>query len=212
MKRSISRFSATRRSLPMSCGRSPALKQAGTNLLAGRTAHRQMFPLLPEELGRDFDLAEVLRCGSLAVIWAAPDRREALEAYVQMYLKEEIQAESLVRNLPGFARFLPVAAIFHGQVLSVAGLARDAGVARTTVDGYLGILADTRSSIGPTAESCAACGGNFIRPPPPSEARSSRVGSGNCSARMASPPVAPAIPSTDSGIGLPQRDRSRSIF
>jgi uncharacterized protein len=119
------------------------LKQAGTNLLAGRAAHRQMFPLVPEELGRDFDLAEVLRHGSLPVIWAAPDRREALEAYVQMYLKEEIQAESLVRNLPGFARFLPVAAIFHGQVLSVAGLARDAGVARTTVDGYLGILADT---------------------------------------------------------------------
>jgi len=119
------------------------LKQAGTNLLAGRALHRQMFPLLPEELGRDFDLAEVLRSGSLPVIWAAPNRREALESYVQMYLKEEIQAESLVRNLPGFARFLPVAAVFHGQVLSVAGLARDAGVARTTVEGYLGILADT---------------------------------------------------------------------
>jgi uncharacterized protein len=119
------------------------LKQAGTNLLAGRAVHRQMFPLLPQELGQDFDLAEVLRYGSLPVIWNASDRREAIESYVQMYLKEEIQAESLVRNLPGFARFLPVAAIFHGQVLSVAGLARDAGVARTTVDGYLGILADT---------------------------------------------------------------------
>ena len=119
------------------------LKQGGTNLLAGRALHRQMFPLLPRELGADFDLAEVLRYGSLPVIWAAPDRREALEAYGQMYLKEEIQAESLVRNLPGFARFLPVAAVFHGQVLSVAGLARDAGVARTTVEGYLGILADT---------------------------------------------------------------------
>ena len=119
------------------------LKQAGTNLLAGRALHRQMFPLLPRELGADFDLAEVLRHGSLPVIWTAPDRREALEAYGQMYLKEEIQAESLVRNLPGFARFLPVAAVFHGQVLSVAGLARDAGVARTTVEGYLGILADT---------------------------------------------------------------------
>jgi predicted AAA+ superfamily ATPase len=119
------------------------LKQAGTNLLAGRALHRQLFPLLPRELGADFDLAEVLRHGSLPVIWAAPDRREALEAYGQMYLKEEIQAESLVRNLPGFARFLPVAAVFHGQVLSVAGLARDAGVARTTVEGYLGILADT---------------------------------------------------------------------
>lgn len=62
---------------------------------------------------------------------------------MQLYLKEEIQAEALVRNLPGFARFLPVAALFHGQVLSVAGLARDAGVARTTVSGYLEILADT---------------------------------------------------------------------
>ena len=119
------------------------LQQAGTNLLAGRALPRQMFPLLPRELGADCDLAEVLRYGSLPVIWAAPDRREALEAYGQMYLKEEIQAESLVRNLPGFARFLPVAAVFHGQVLSVAGLARDAGVARTTVEGYLGILADT---------------------------------------------------------------------
>jgi predicted AAA+ superfamily ATPase len=68
------------------------LKQAGTNLLAGKALHRQMFPLLPQELGRDFNLAEVLRHGSLPVIWAAPDRREALESYVQMYLKEEIQA------------------------------------------------------------------------------------------------------------------------
>jgi predicted AAA+ superfamily ATPase len=100
------------------------LKQAGTNLLAGRALHRQMFPLLPQELGRDFNLADVLRHGSLPVIWAAKERREALESYVQMYLKEEIQAESLVRNLPGFARFLPVAAVFHGQVLSVAGLNR----------------------------------------------------------------------------------------
>src|SRR5262249_9299863 len=62
---------------------------------------------------------------------------------VQMYLKEEIQAEALVRNLPGFARFLPIAALFHGQTLNVAGLARDAEVSRTTVEGYLEIIADT---------------------------------------------------------------------
>jgi len=119
------------------------LKQAGTNLLAGRALRRVMFPLLPEELGSDFDLAEVLRCGSLPVIWQSAAKEDSLEAYVQLYLKEEIQAEALVRNLPGFARFLPVAALFHGQVLRVAGLARDAGVARTTVAGYLEILADT---------------------------------------------------------------------
>ena len=119
------------------------LKQTGTNLLAGRAVRRVMFPLLPQELGADFDLAEVLRCGSLPVIWQSSAKAESLDAYVQLYLKEEIQAEALVRNLPGFARFLPVAALFHGQVLSVAGLARDAGVARTTVSGYLEILADT---------------------------------------------------------------------
>jgi uncharacterized protein len=119
------------------------LKQAGTNLLAGRALRRVMLPLLPAELGEDFDLASVLRFGSLPVIWGSTDRQESLEAYVQMYLKEEIQAEALVRNLPGFARFLPVAALFHGQVLNVAALARDGGIARTTVSGYLEILADT---------------------------------------------------------------------
>ena len=119
------------------------LKQAGTNLLAGRAVRRLMFPLLPQELGADFDLAEVLRFGSLPVIWQSSAKDESLDAYVQLYLKEEIQAEALVRNLPGFARFLPAAALFHGQVLSMAGLARDAGVARTTVSGYLEILADT---------------------------------------------------------------------
>jgi predicted AAA+ superfamily ATPase len=60
-----------------------------------------------------------------------------------MYLKEEIQAEALVRNLPGFARFLPIAALFHGQTLNTAGLARDAEVSRTTVNGYLEIIEDT---------------------------------------------------------------------
>jgi len=119
------------------------LKQAGTNLLAGRALRRTMFPLLPAELGADFDLAEVMRFGSLPVIWQSPSKADSLDAYVRLYLKEEIQAEALVRNLPGFARFLPIAALFHGQVLSTAGLARDAGVARTTVAGYLEILSDT---------------------------------------------------------------------
>jgi len=126
------------------CGSSARkLKTAGTNLLAGRAALRHLHPLLPEELGGDFDLEAVLRWGSLPVVWSAPDRREALEAYAHLYLKEEVQAEALVRNLPGFARFLPVAALFHAQVVNLAAVARDAGVARTTVAGYLGILEDT---------------------------------------------------------------------
>lgn len=126
------------------CGSSARkLKTAGTNLLAGRAVRRHLHPFVPEELGRDFDLDAALRYGTLPVVWTAPDRGEALTAYAQLYLKEEVQAEALVRNLPGFARFLPVAALFHGEVVNVASLARDAGAARTTVDGYLEILEDT---------------------------------------------------------------------
>lgn len=119
------------------------LKSAGTNLLAGRAVRKQMFPLVPEELGRDFEIEKVLRFGSIPLIWTAEEKRGALEAYVQMYLKEEIRAEALVRNLPGFLRFLPIAALFHGQFVNVSGIARDSGTARTTVEGYLEILEDT---------------------------------------------------------------------
>jgi predicted AAA+ superfamily ATPase len=119
------------------------LRMAGTNLLGGRALRREMHPLQPDEMGADFDLAEVLRYGSVPLIWRAPHKPDRLDAYAQLYLREEIQAEALVRNLPGFARFLPVAALFHGQVVNTAGLARDAGVARTTVSGYLEILQDT---------------------------------------------------------------------
>jgi len=126
------------------CGSSARkLKTAGTNLLAGRAVRRYLHPFVPEELGKDFDLDEALRFGTLPVVWTAPDRAEALAAYAQLYLKEEIQAEALVRNLPGFARFLPVAALFHAEVVNVAGMARDAGAARATVGDYLEILEDT---------------------------------------------------------------------
>ena len=119
------------------------LKTAGTNLLAGRASLRTMYPLLPDELGDDFHLERVLRLGSIPVVWQADDPDLALESYVQLYIREEIKAEALVRNLPGFLRFLPVAALFHGQVINTAGLARDSETARTTVEGYLGILQDT---------------------------------------------------------------------
>jgi predicted AAA+ superfamily ATPase len=126
------------------CGSSARrLRAGGVNLLAGRAVQRSMHAFVPEELGEDFDLGDALRWGCLPIVTSSPDRRDTLEAYVQMYLSREVQAEALVRSLPGFARFLPVAALFHGQRLNVSGLARDAGVARSTVVGYLEILEDT---------------------------------------------------------------------
>ncbi len=119
------------------------LKATGTNLLAGRALMKTMYPFTAAELANDFNLNAVLRYGSIPLVWQASEQREVLEAYVQLYLREEIRTEALVRNLPGFVRFLPIAALFHGQVINVSGIARDAGVARTTVQGYLDILVDT---------------------------------------------------------------------
>ena len=119
------------------------LKAAGTNLLAGRALKKTMFPLTAAELDKEFSLDQVLRYGSVPLVWTNEAPRAVLEAYVQLYLREEIRAEALVRNLPGFVRFLPVAALFNAETINASGIARDAGVARTTVHGYIEILEDT---------------------------------------------------------------------
>jgi uncharacterized protein len=140
----VQRFIEEKRLKFILCGSSARkLKRAGVNLLAGRALRRFMHPFVPEEIGEEFDLEEIMQYGSLPIVWDSTASQETLSAYVQLYLKEEIQAEALVRNLPGFARFLPIAALFHGQNINVTNIAREAGVARTTVTGYLDILEET---------------------------------------------------------------------
>ena len=119
------------------------LRRSGVNLLGGRAVSRYLYPLTPMEMGSDFSLEEALQVGTIPLVHAAQDKRETLKTYVQTYLKEEIQAEAIVRNLGGFSRFLPVAALFHGQVVNLSNIARDCGVARPTVVGFFQILQDT---------------------------------------------------------------------
>jgi uncharacterized protein len=120
------------------------LKRLDVNLLAGRAINRQFFALTAAELDFDFDTDDVLRFGLLPQICADPDyAMDALEAYVANYLREEIQQEALVKRLDSFARFLQVAALMNGQIVNVAGIARDAAVARPTVQGYFETLTDT---------------------------------------------------------------------
>jgi predicted AAA+ superfamily ATPase len=126
------------------CGSSARkLRKAGINLLAGRALQRFMHPFVPGELGTHFSLEETMRWGLLPIVWSDEEKEETLIAYSQTYLKEEIQAEALVRNLPGFSRFLPVAAHYHGQTINFSNIAREAGVARTTIINYIDILEDT---------------------------------------------------------------------
>ncbi len=140
----VHRFIEEKRLRFVLCGSSARkLKRAGVNLLAGRALHRSMHPFVPEEIGDQFELEEALHYGLLPIVWDSTTKVETLTAYSQLYLKEEIQAEALVRNLPGFARFLPLAALFHGRTINVSNIASEAGVARTTAAGYLDILEET---------------------------------------------------------------------
>lgn len=120
------------------------LKRLDVNLLAGRAINRQCFPLTAAELASGLDVDDVLRFGMLPQVRTDPDFAiDTLEAYVSNYLREEIQQEALVRRLDAFARFLQVAALMNGQVSNLAGVARDAAVARPTVQGYFDTLTDT---------------------------------------------------------------------
>lgn len=119
------------------------LKTQSTNLLAGRASQRFMYPFVPEELNGDWDLEQILRYGTLPVVWDSTDQDDVLRSYVNLYLREEIRQEALVRNLEGFVRFLPVVALFHAQSINVSSIARDCSVPTSTVKGFLNVLEDT---------------------------------------------------------------------
>lgn len=121
------------------------LKRRGTNLLAGRAVTRRLHPLTLGEQGQRFDLQRTLRLGSLPAIVTSPDSEAAdlLRSYAETYLREEIQAEALVRNLGGFARFLEIAAAQSGEILNYSAVGRDASLATRTVQEYYRILEDT---------------------------------------------------------------------
>ena len=124
-------------------GSSPRkLKKAGVDLLAGRAAVKTLHPFMAAELGKDFRMETALEQGLLPLVWGAKDAREALNAYIGLYLREEVQMEGLVRNIGGFTRFLEAISFSHGSVLNVTGIARECAVERKTVEGYISVLED----------------------------------------------------------------------
>lgn len=125
------------------CGSSARkLKRGGANLLGGRAWNYAFFPLVYKEIP-DFDLLRALNHGLLPKHYIANDPVRMLQAYLTLYLREEIQAEGLVRNLPGFAKFLDVAAFCNGEMVEYTNVARDCGIDAKTVKAYYQILIDT---------------------------------------------------------------------
>ena len=122
------------------------LKRGAANLLAGRATVHHLHPLTTAELGDSFSLEGVLQWGSLPSIFTAEsdeERREYLRSYAFTYLKEEIQAEQLIKKLAPFRNFLPVAAQMNGKILNYSSIAREVGTDTKTVQSYYEILEDT---------------------------------------------------------------------
>ncbi len=125
------------------CGSSPRkLKRTAANLLGGRALKLELFPLVYPEID-DFDLMRALNHGLLPKHYIKDNPQSLIQAYVGTYLKEEIAAESVVRNLPAFSRFLEVAAFSNGSIPVYKNIAQECGVSPPTVKEYFQILEDT---------------------------------------------------------------------
>lgn len=125
------------------CGSSARkLKRGHANLLGGRAWRFEMFPLTSQEIGK-VDLLKALNSGLIPTHYLEDGYRKSLRSYVQDYLKEEIMAEGLTRNIPAFARFLDSLGYSNGELTNFSNIARDCGVDSKTVREYYQILEDT---------------------------------------------------------------------
>lgn len=122
------------------------LKRGQANLLPGRVVVYAMHPLLERELGARFEFDRALAHGTLPATWMEddPDRRaELLRSYADVYLREEVQAEALVRDLGGYARMLDFVAAASGTTVNVNALCRAAEIQHETARRYLDVLEET---------------------------------------------------------------------
>jgi len=125
------------------CGSSARkLKRGHANLLGGRAVRYELFPLAFPEIPR-FSLDRALQWGLIPRHYDSARPQRLIQAYIGDYLKEEIVAEALTRNIPAFNRFLEAAALTNGEIVNYTNIARECGVSSPTVKEYFQILEDT---------------------------------------------------------------------
>lgn len=125
------------------CGSSARkLKRKGKNTLGGRAFPVYFYPFVSAEIP-EFDIDRAVNYGMIPPHYLAKNPSRLLAAYIEVYLKEEVKEEALVRNLKAFQRFLEVAALTDGEMVNNNNIATDCGVSATTVSAYFDILEDT---------------------------------------------------------------------
>lgn len=116
------------------------IKRTGSDLLAGRALHFVMHPFMAAELDNQFSLDKSLQYGLLPIVYMSNQPKDVLNAYVHLYLHEEIQAEGMVRQLDSFSRFLEAISFSHASILNITNVARECSVKRKSVENYINIL------------------------------------------------------------------------
>jgi predicted AAA+ superfamily ATPase len=121
------------------------LHRGKANLLPGRLIRESLDPLSCLEINKeDFDLTRALRFGMLPGIYLNNEEGDRiLDSYVDSYLREEIQAEGLVRSLGSYARFLELAAEMSGQWLNYSKLSSDSEIPKETIRNFTSLLEET---------------------------------------------------------------------
>lgn len=118
------------------------LKRSGMDLLAGRAVVSCAHPFMAAELGPGFNLDRALRLGMVPLVLGAEEPEKTLAAYAMLYVREEVMAEGLVRDVGGFSRFLEAISFSHASLLNVAEVSRECEVSRKTVEGFVGVIED----------------------------------------------------------------------
>jgi predicted AAA+ superfamily ATPase len=118
------------------------LKRTGADLLGGRALNCTLHPFMAAELKNYFDLSHILKYGAIPLTFQASNPEAILQAYINLYLHEEIQMEGWVRNLDNFSRFLEAISFSHGSLLNMTNISRECEVKRKTVENYIEILED----------------------------------------------------------------------
>lgn len=118
------------------------IKSDANNLLGGRAWESRLYPLISTEIEK-FNLKKYLNNGGLPHVYLSDYPEDELKNYISLYLKEEILAEALTRNIEYFVSFLDIIALQNGEELYYQGLSNDSGVPARTIQNYIEVLEQT---------------------------------------------------------------------
>lgn len=130
------------------CGSSARkMRRQGVNLLGGRAWRYVFCPLaFPEIVSAEnpnVDLAHIFKTGLLPSHYLNTQHiQQHMRAYVHDYLGQEVQQESVIRNMRAFLKFLDLMAFCHTEMINFSNLARDCAVDAKTIKSYFEILED----------------------------------------------------------------------